>query len=341
MKKWLKVSIISLSVILAIAISLAGALLILNQIGMNEFHKNDANIDADSVDIEDDTTVSYNGKLYALNKNVVSVLFIGLDKKHINDNLGYGANGQADCIFLASIDTKNKKTTIIPISRETMVDVNLYTVEGTYAGVKHEQLCLAYAYGKTPEDCSMNVITSVKRILLGINISSYIAVDMKGIGSFTETLGGIELNSLEDILLDGKEIKSGSKLKLSGQAAIDYIRTRGQDLAANERRMLRQKQFLTALVNKTGNEIIGNYSKIGSYYNTLSPYISTNVTLSQITYIASTCLKPNAGSAIEYKIIEGELTMGEEWVEFVPNEESVIRIILETFYNELPSENEE
>ncbi len=334
MKKATKISIIIISVILTVIISLCGTYMLLVHLGKQQFHKDDTNISVDNAEIIDEETVNINGKNYVRNKNIITVLFMGMDKSDVNTSRGYGSNGQADCIFLAAIDTAKRSLTIIPISRETMVDVNIYTTEGAFGGTKQLQLCLAYAYGNSPQESSKNVMTSVRRLLYGINVSSYLTVDMKGIGKFTEMIGGIELDSIENIKIEGKDVAAGEHLKLSGKSAFDYIHYRGDDLEANHRRMQRQKQFLTALANKSGNLIMQNFSRLGSFYRDMSPYFNTNITLSQIAYLVSSCITLNMGDAMKYKLIDGTLNMGEEWVEFYPDEDSLLNIVLETFYTE-------
>ena len=334
MKKRTKIFIIILSVLLAVILALGSAYMVLFYLGKSQFHKEDTNISVDSAEVVDDETVSINGKNYIRNENIITVLFMGMDKADVNTPRGYGTNGQADCIFLAAIDTSKRELTIIPISRETMVDVNVYTTEGAFGGTRQLQLCLAYAYGNSPQESSGNVMTSVRRLLYGINVSSYLTVDMKGIGVFSEMLGGIELDSIEDIIIGGNAVKTGQRLKLSGKSAFDYIHYRGDDIEANYRRMQRQKQFLTAMANKSGNMIMQNFSRLGSFYNDMSPYFNTNITLSQIAYLVSSCITLNMGDAMEYKIIDGTLNMGEEWVEFYPDEVSLLNVVLETFYIE-------
>lgn len=332
MAKWKKITLIVLAIILAIILLLVGTLFVLTLIGKSQFHKNDTNISAPNVTIEDETTISYKDKEYMLNKNVISILVIGVDRENLNEDLGAGNNGQADVIFVATIDTKTKKTYIIPISRETMVDVNIYTTDGKYAGVKHEQLCLAYAYGSTPEQSSENVMVSVRRLLYGINVSSYVTIEMEAIEKLTDMLGGINLTCLEDFTESTLGFKKGQDLTLNGRNATRYIKYRGNDLEANERRMERQKQFLSALLNKTGNSVINNFSNLTKYYSDLSPYFSTNVSFAQITYLAQNCLTLNFGDSINYKKIEGELVQGEKWVEFYHNEESTIEMLIDVFY---------
>lgn len=332
MKKNKKIIVIVISIILAIILLLLSAFWIITAIGKHQFHKDDTNISADLVEIEDESTITYDGKKYILNKNIVSVLVMGIDRDNVNQNLGNGNNGQADVIFVATIDTKTKKACIIPISRETMVDVNLYTGDGKYAGTQKEQLCLAYAYGNTAEESSKNVMTSVKRLLCGINISSYVTIEMDGVSKLTDMVGGVQVTCLEDIVNKKVQFYKGNKITLNGTNAMTYIQSRGEDLEANARRMQRQKQFLSALMNKTGNAVLSNFSNLTKYYNTLSPYFSTNVSFAQITYLAQNCLTMNFGDALDYKTIDGTLTQGEEWVEFTANEESVLQAVIDVFY---------
>lgn len=334
MTKKKKTAIIILCIILAIILTLVSTFFILTYIGKRQFHKDDTNISAGSVTTEDDTTITYNSKKYTLNKNIVSVLVMGIDRDNINKNLGNGNNGQADVIFVATIDTKTKETCIIPISRETMTDVDIYTENGEFAQTEKEQLCLAYAYGNTADECSKNTLKSVRRLLCGININSYVTIEMKGISTLTTMLGGIEVTALEDVPSNVATITKNKNVLLKGNSALDYIRHRDDDIEANNRRMQRQKQFLSALLSKTGNEVINDFSNLTKYFNALSPYFSTNVSFPQITYLASHCLSMNFGDTLNYKTIEGTLTQGDTWVEFNADEQSILKTVIEVFYVE-------
>ncbi len=332
MKKTKKVMVIIIAVLLALILTLVATFFILTHVGKSQFHKEDTHISTDAVEIEDETTITYNGKKYTLNENVVSILIMGIDRENVNENFASGNNGQADVIFVATIDTETKKACIIPISRETMVDVNLYTSEGKYAGTKREQLCLAYAYGSTTEQSSKNVLSSVRRLLYNINISSYVTIEMKGVEKLTDLVGGVELTCLEDITTNRLTATKGQKIKLDGNKATVYIQYREDDTEANSRRMARQKQFLSALINETGNEILSDFSKLTSLYTTLSPYFNTNVSFAQTTYLARHCLTMNFGDSIEYKTIKGTLSQGENWIEFKTDEESLLQTVIDVFY---------
>ena len=328
--------IIILCVFLSIVIVLVSTFFILAYIGKMQFRKGNTQISVSGIEdikVYEDEVV-YKDKTYVLNEDVVAVLFIGIDKKNISDDLGYGKNGQADCLFIAALDTDTKAITIIPISREIMTDINIYSTQGKYTGTQKKQICLAYSYGKTAEESSQNVLTAVRRMFFGINISSYVTVDLHAIEELTNEIGGVTVKCLEEMKIGGKTVKKGDKVTLKGKDATTYIQYRKKDIDANNRRMARQKQFLNTLASKAGNEILSNFTRLGSFYNAVVPYSSTDLTFSQITYLVSNCLSSDIGSKFEYKTIEGTAAMGEKWVEFTPSQESLLDIVIDVFYTE-------
>ncbi|MBO4734106.1 MAG: LCP family protein, partial [Clostridia bacterium] len=238
MRKLLKISLITLSVILALAIAATGTFFVLNRMGKIQFHKNDKNIKNDSV-VEDEDSIIYKNKRYKLNSDVISFLFIGIDRGNVNANMTTGLNGQADTILVAAINTKTKNVTVIPISRETLVDVNMYNISGGYSGVANKQVCLAYAYGKTTEECSENVLRSVGRILYGINISSYVTMDLNALEKLSNSMGYIEVYVNEDYYDSSSRTyyKAGQTIKVKGKSAVNYIHWRTNNVDANNYRM--------------------------------------------------------------------------------------------------------
>ena len=333
-KRTKKIILIIISVILALLIAAASVFFALWKIGKDKFHKNDRNIDASTEGVEvNEDTVTYDGKDYILNKNIVSVLFIGVDKENINNNLGFGKNGQADTLFVAAVDTKTKEIKIIPIRRETMTAVDVYTVDGAYSSSKVQQICLAYSYGNSSEKSCENTKLAVCRFLLGMNVSSYIAINLKGISEITDRLGGITLNPIEKVELEsGRDCSPGKDVTLYGKDAINYVQNRDEDINGSVNRLERQKQFLSVLASTAGNKIMSDFTKLRNYYGALSPYTSSDLSFSQITYLVSSCISKNIGSSIKYNSIEGEMKMGEEWAEFIPDGDSVIKTVIDTFY---------
>ena len=336
MKKFLKILIIVLSVIIVLLIIAISTLAILNNMGKKAFHKNDTNIVNKNVTTEEGGIV-YKGERYKLNPDVIALLLIGVDKDNVNEDISVGVNGQADTLLVAVIDTKSRAVTVIPISRETLVDVNQYTTNGNYSGVSNKQICLAYAYGDSVEQSSENVLLSVSRVLFGINISSYVTMDLNALEKLSNAVGSMEVAVNEDYYDTdtGIRYKAGSTIKVKGKSAVNYVHWRTDDVDANNYRMERQQSFMTAFMNKAGNQISDNFSKVITYYNLMKPYVSTNITLSQTTYLTTSCLRINLGNAIKFVRIPGETFLKDGYSAFKPDYDALTDIVIDAFYTKI------
>ncbi len=292
---------------------------------------------ADSV--EDSNRVVYKGTTYEYNENVVSALVLGVDKESIKDDLGYGENGQADSLFVAAIDTATGAVRVIPLSRETMAEVEIYGVGGGYAGIERTQLCLAYAYGRTGQQSCENVLRSVRRLLYGVDINTYAAMDLDGLAALTDAVGGVTVTVPEDISQDSISWKRGQTLTLKGKEARFFTRYRGSDVNANNRRVVRQRLFLAAFMNRMMTRVRADITRVATYYQVAAPYLVTNVGLSQITYLATTLVSAPPRE-IEYLTVTGDTVMGEKYVEFHADPTSLYEAVLAAFYTPVAEQEE-
>lgn len=77
-------------------------------------------------------TILYHGKEYVYRENVVNILCMGIDKEEqmaIRNDVGNSV-GQADAIFLVSLDLDKDEVRVLAIPRDTMVTLQMYTVYG-------------------------------------------------------------------------------------------------------------------------------------------------------------------------------------------------------------------
>ncbi len=332
-----RIALISLAVIAALALVLASVYYALYWKGRASLMDRDNSLAApeslvDNAE-EEGKLITYKGTTYRYNESVVSLLFMGVDKADIQSDGGYGKNGQADSLFLAALDTRNGSAKIIPLSRETMADVNLYDVNGQFIGTKSTQLCLAYAYAANAEEGCENVIRSVGRLLYGMPIDGYIAIDFDGVKALNNAVGGVTVTSPEDIddAFGQRVISKGQTVRLNNNSVIMYIQKRGDDVDANNRRMLRQKQFLNEFIRIAANKVKSNFTLLEKYYNAVKPYAVSDLTFSEITYLASTYLV-GGQRAIEYLSVIGESHLEGEHVEFTPDETSLYEAVLSAYY---------
>ena len=335
-RRVLKIILIVLAVIAVALGAVAGGYTWLYYQGQRSLHASgDISTPSHLVDDADGDLVVYQGKTYRYNDNITAILVMGVDKQDIQTDSQYGENGQADSLFLMAMDTQSGAVHMIPISREVMVDVNLYAADGTYSGVKKTQLCLAYAYAASGEEGCRNVARSVSRLLYGVPVEKYMAIDLAGLSALTDVIGGVPVTTLEDLELDGTLVKKGQTLTLNGKQAINYIRERDQDTEANVRRMARQKQFLTSFMDQAGQLLQTNMSRLPGLYNTAKPYVVSNVTLSELTYLATNILPGGNWRRPSYHTITGQSVLGERYVEFYADSASVYEAVLATFYTEI------
>ncbi len=327
-----------LIVFLVIILSGVITIFVMIQIGKSSLLNIDGmNLDPSGVisnlEVEDNgKTIEYNGKKYVYNENMTAILCIGVDKESISEDIGpNGSNGQADALFLYAMDTSNGKSTVIPISRDTMVDVDLYSAAGNFVSSSKKQLCLAYAYGDGKKQSCKNTIKSVSRLFFGLPINSYVAIDLKAIEVLSKEVGGVTVVPNEDFEYLGYSYYKGQTTTLEGTEARMYVQGRDQSkLDSNLNRMARQKQFLTSYFSKVVSKTKQNLTYPIDVYNAAEKYMLTDIDVSEVSFLASCVISNDLG--LQYKSIKGEITMGEKYAEYYADDESIYQIIVDVFY---------
>ena len=331
---WIALSLVSFILIIGIIFA------ILVEIGKKNLLNNDNAsilVPQNIVDYQenDGKTILYNGQTYKLNENLTSILLIGVDKEKIDTspNDEFGANGQADLLLLLTLDTSNGNMKAIPISRDTMIDVNQYSVSGQYIGIEKEQICLSYSYGDGREKSCENTVTSVSRLLYGMPINSYVAIDIEGIKVLNDALGGVNVTVTEDTELYGMKIKKGESATLKGDYALKYIRSRDQDsIEANNERMARQKNYIKSFFKTAIQKTKKDITTPIKLYNKATNYTVSDITVADVSFLTK-CVLLSGKTDLEFTTIKGKNTMGEKYVEFYPDRDQLYDVVVNTFYN--------
>lgn len=118
----------------------------------------EANIAAEQQDVFEEmasfqNTIDYHGTTYQYRKDIVNILCIGVDKEEAmweRDDDG-GSVGQADAVFLVSLDFEHSNIRILAIPRDTMVSIVACDENGNEMGAFTGQLALQYAYADGQE----------------------------------------------------------------------------------------------------------------------------------------------------------------------------------------------
>ena len=341
-KKVLRVIIIILSIILAFVIALVGTFFVMRQLGKSDL------LDATGTQISamEKGLIEYKGHKYSYNNDVVSVAFIGVDKREISESV-VGMAGQADADIVLTMNVKTGYSKAIAIPRDTMVDVNVYDPDGKFTKIQKMQLCLSYAYGDGKELSCQNTVTSISRVLKDIPIAKYFALDLNGISAMNDAIGGVTLKSLvnfEDIGIDGG-VQKGETVTLKGIQSERYIRNRdGKDINGSVNRTNRQIQYIKTYVSQILPSVKKDFGVVSDLFSTAKEYGVTDLTMTNLTYLGSQFLTNGLGG-LETETIQGTMKQGEDakpgegkssyYAEFYPDEDKLMETVLSTFYNRI------
>lgn len=280
--------------------------------------------------------VRYQGETYAYNSDIMTFLFMGIDREASEEKEG---SMQADALFLLLLDSHEKMIKLIPINRSTMTQVVIYDETGIERKTVEAQICVQYGFGDGGEKSCEYQTEAVRKLLYDIPVNGYIAVDMDAISAVTDAVGGIDLTVLEDIRNEKKEVilRKGETAHLDGELAYWYVRDRdiNRELSADDR-LKRQRQFLTEFIHKISYIARQDMTAPVKMFQEISGKAVTNITADEVVYLAATAsgYHFDAGQiyTIPGKSISGEKNENSEFDEFHVDEDGLFELILELFY---------
>ena len=346
-KPWWKKLLIILAIILAALILLSaigvGAFFILKESGLSQLTDNDVSMTAPvienagvSVD-NSKNTITYNGVTYAYKNDMTSILCMGIDKKG-DDGLGLrddivGTGGQADALYLVALNTKTGETDVIGISRDIYSDISVYATDGQYAGVERAQLCLAYAYGDGREKSCDNTVNAVKRLFYNLPINSYFAMDLTAIGDLNDAVGGVEVTIPDNYIhhATGYDWYAGDVVTLRGIEAKWFLQYRDvNELNSSVDRMNRQLTYLEKFAQNAISMTKKDLTTPVTLFNIVKDYSVTNLNASKISALGYTVA--TSGAEVEFRSVPGEVIHNGEYAEFVVDEQGMLELILDVYY---------
>lgn len=277
------------------------------------------------------TAVEYNGTEYVLKDNVETFLVMGLDKfEESATSDSYNNDKQADFLMLLVFDNSSKKCTAVHINRDTMANMNILGVAGQKVDTVTKQIALAHTYGNGKEVSCRNTADAVSELLLGIKVDHYLSLTMDSVPTLNDLVGGVEVSVLDDFTGIDDTLVKGETVSLLGEHALNYVRTRyGLEDSSNSTRMERQRQYLKALYTKTQQCIENDDEFIVDASLKMADYIVSDRSVTQLQELTR---KFSAYEFVEICTIEGESVVGEEFIEFYPDEDSIEKIVIDLFY---------
>lgn len=279
-----------------------------------------------------EATVKYNGKEYVLKSGIETFLVIGLDKYEGADvGDSYINDQQADFLMLLIFDNNARTYTAMHVNRDTMTDVSVLGVAGEKIRTVNQQIALAHTYGNGREVSCRNTADAVSNLLMGVKVTHYMSVKLDAVPVYNELVGGVEVEVLDDFSGIDSTLVKGERITLNGEQALTYVRTRyGLEDSSNQARMKRQKQYLDALRAKTEQLIKDDEAFVVNATLEISDYLVSDRSVTQLQELMK---KISQYDFIDFCDIEGELKVGDRFMEFVPNEEAIKKTVIDLFYD--------
>ena len=205
-----------------------------------------------------DGVISYDGKTYHYNDNLINVLVFGVATEENEDSSERLA---ATGIFLWSYDTEKKSTNLITMPGHLLTECPVFDDNNEFVYMNEQQLGASYASGGTTElRRYQNVTNSVSNLFYGLPVNAYLVVDMSKISEMNDAIGGVSLRVLEDLTVYDEQLIEGEQVTLTGDQATAYVNGRStaaeSELEAETGLLRRQVQYMQGYISRAKTAII-------------------------------------------------------------------------------------
>ena len=313
---------------------------VLESVQTGENTETEANTEA-----EDDVTwqkgwVRYNGEIYQYNEDILTFLVMGIDKITKVKVVESGVNGgQADLLLLAVFNPHTKTTSLITINRNTMTEIDVYNDNGEFLGTGLGQICLQHGYGDGAELSCERTEKAVSNLFYNLPIHGYLSINMGAIKSINSAVGGVTMTLDEEFeaSFDGVSVSlpKGEHTFTDDETNV-FIRYRDKsEFDSATTRLNRQKKYIAAFLSKLKEETAKDVTVPLKVYNELSPYIVTDITTSEMTYMVSNTYNYTFDFDNIYSL-QGTTVIGKtEHEEFNYDPDQLYDMIIEIFYEKV------
>lgn len=296
-----------------------------------------------------DGWVVYDDIVYEYNEDCLNFLLMGIDRGgKLVETTDWSA-GQADTIFLISLNPTEKKISVIGIPRNAMVDLEIYNKEKECIDTIYNQICLQYGYAGGGELGLQKMKESVSGLFYDLPIHGSCAVSFDAISVVTDSLGGITVTVPDDMTAYNKNYSVGSKVTLSGKNVMPYLRYRDNvELGSPTTRLSRQKEFMKMAISTAVQEAKKNPAIVKEIYESIIPYMNTDITLDKAVYLVAQSLDYSVTESSFYQLtgedrrvdFDKSQTETDFYDDYYLDEEYLKKTLIEVFYHKVKVETE-
>lgn len=287
--------------------------------------------------------VRYQDKIYEYNDDILTFLVMGIDKmEEVSESKDAVSGGQSDALFLVIANPDDRSIKILAVNRDTMTDIVAYNtgVNGS-SPIVNAQIAAQHGFGDGKELSCELTRDAVSKLFFDLPIHGYVSVNMVAIPELNDALGGVDVTSLEDLSKRIKGAKEGTELHLEGMDAFWYVKYRDTKVFESARgRLARQKQYLTAFMNKAISATKKDITLPINLYGKLKQYMVTDVTTDELAYLASELVNYSFDQDAIYTM-EGTTSEWNEHEQFHPDYDALKDLMIRLFYREVNPEAEQ
>ena len=197
-------------------------------------------------------------------KKPISILLMGVDERQ-------GDRGRSDTLIDMTLNPETNTMQMVSIPRDIRTEI-----------VGHgsvDKINSAYAYGGT------NMAVKTVEAFTDTPIDYYVRINMEGLSDLVDAVGGITFNNDYIGFTYGGYTFNKGQIHLNGKQALAYVRMRHNDKNGDFGRNIRQRQVITAVINKAASfHSLSHYQDI---LNAIQNNVKTNLTFDDMKYIAS------------------------------------------------------
>lgn len=278
--------------------------------------------------------VEYKGIQYKYNDHLSNFLFLGIDTRDpvSSYNTQFDA-GQADAVFLVSMDRVTEELNALVIPRDTIAEIEVFNPSGKSMGHTKDHINIQYAFGDGKENSCQLMKTAVSELLGGIPIEKYCAINMDGIPLLAEAVDGIPVTVPDNSLAEKDPVfTEGAQVTLTAENTEMFVRYRDISQSGSAIvRQERQKVFMKAFAEKAQQKATQDASFVVDIYEQLQPYMVTNMG----NDLFARLLSASVGSTMEAQTIPGEATEGKSFDEYHVKEEELTALLIDMFYEKI------
>ena len=268
------------------------------------------------------------GHKYKLNENLRTSMPLGIDTEgSLREEKEPGMGGQSDAIYLLVCNMEDRTSRVIGIPRDTMTEIRIFLPSGEDNGTSIDHLTLQYGFGDGMEKSCLLTEEAVSKLMCGLPIDGYLAVNLGAVPDLAEALGGIQVVVPDDSAKkEEKTFEKGAVVTLDRTNVKKFLRFRDTDVSQSAViRMERHKAFFKGCL-KTLREIIKNDpTQILRLYNQCSSQFLTDISPDQCLELAGLNFDENV------EIIPGEYTSGKYFDEFYADESGLEQMVVDVF----------